>query len=268
MEQTRNGTGWKAGVTLAYVLMVGVNSLANIIPLNGITTGEVSDNYSNLFAPAGLTFSIWSVIYLLLLGFVLYQWGLFRNDAADSEPVGELVSSVRGPFIVTCLANAAWLFAWHYDFIGVSTIFMLVLLGTLIGISNRLAHRSFDFRNYFFLRLPFSIYFGWITIATIANVTTMLVSWGWNGFGLTEDTWTVIILIVGVLIGLATMLRNRDFAYGLVILWGYFGILMKHQSPDGWNAQFSNIILTLYISLAIVAAVGIYVLYRQIKEEA
>lgn len=267
MDTTKNSTAAKIIVTIAYLLMIGMNAAANIIPINGITTGEVSDAYTNLFAPAGLTFSIWSVIYVLLFGFVLYQWGLFRKDTEANEPINDLVQSVRIPFIITSVANASWLVAWHYDFIGVSTIFMLVLLISLIWTSRVLAHRELNFRDYFFLRLPFSIYFGWITIATIANITTMLVSWGWDGFGLSQDTWTVVVLIVGAVIGILTMLRNRDVAYGLVILWGYIGILVKHQSAEGWNGQFQNVILTLYISFALVIATWIFVLYRQRKEQ-
>src|SRR5690625_3044629 len=203
-DSTKNYTATKVEVTLAYVAMIAMNALANILPINGITTGEVSDKYTNLFAPTGLTFSIWSVIYILLLGFVLYQWGLFRGESEKREDEERLIQSVRIPFIVSSIANILWLLAWHYDFIGVSTLLMLVLLGSLIRIAKLFEGKNLSVRNYLFLRLPFSIYFGWITIATIANVTTMLVSWGWEGFGLSQATWTVIVLILGAVIGLWT----------------------------------------------------------------
>src|SRR5699024_7802152 len=140
-------------------------------------TGEVSDTYKNLFAPTGLTFSIWGVIYLLLLGFVLYQWGLFQKREESIRLMEELLQFVRIPFIISSIANAVWLFTWHYDLIGLSTVFMLIILVSLIVVSRKLTSKELTVRDWIFLKLPFSIYFGWITIATIANITTMLVSW-------------------------------------------------------------------------------------------
>lgn len=263
MDTSRKSLWMKITVTISYLAMIAVNALANILPINGIQTGEVSDTYTNLFAPTGLTFSIWGVIYLLLLGFVLYQWGLFQKREESIGLMEELLQFVRIPFIISSIANAVWLFTWHYDLIGLSTVFMLIILVSLIVVSRKLTSKELTVRDWIFLKLPFSIYFGWITIATIANITTMLVSWNWNGFGLSEDIWTVMTLLAGVAIGMITMFRNKDLAYGAVILWGYIGILIKHQASSGWNGQYGNVIVTLYISIALTIVAALFLIYKR-----
>ena len=224
---------------IGYFLMVGVNFLANSLPINNRTTGEISDAYPNLFAPAGVTFSIWGLIYLLLGGYVFYQ---FTKGAQTKEA---LIGKVNIFFIITSLANIAWIFAWHYDFIGISVLIMLVLLGALIKIANIFRGEKLETKEKIFLSIPFNIYFGWITVATIANITVFLVSISWDGFGVADFTWTMIILLVGVMIGIARMNKDRNIAYGLVLIWAYAGILLKHLSADGFDGRYPSVIATL-----------------------
>jgi len=155
----------KIFTALAYVVMIAANALANILPINNRTTGAVSDSYPNLFAPAGLTFSIWGLIYLLLAGYVVYQ---FTKRAANKE---SLLGKINPLFIATSLANFLWIFAWHYDYIGFSVILMLILLFLLIKIADILRREKFSAWEKLFIMAPFSVYFGWITVATIANIT-------------------------------------------------------------------------------------------------
>ncbi len=254
--------GWvKALVAVTFVVMVAVNGLANALPINGRTTGEVSDSYPNLFAPAGLTFSIWGLIYLLLAAHVLYQFGLF-HDRDGAEGRGALLDRVGLLFAATSLANTGWILAWHYDLIGLSTVLIATLLVLLI-LTTRAARGLTSTRDRLFVRLPFSVYFGWITVATIANVTTWLVSLGWDGFGIAESTWTVIILVVGALIGLATVLRDRDVAYGLVFVWAYFGIWFKHNAADGFAGAHPSVMITALACIAAFVAAGVWVLARR-----
>lgn len=212
--------------------MITVNALANILPINGRNTGEVSDAYKNLFAPAGITFSIWGLIYLLLAGYTLYQLGIFHKENYNKNE--ELLNKIGIYFSISSIANVAWILTWHYDLIGLSMVLMLVILCCLILINQNLKKENYlSTRDNIFIRIPFSIYFGWITVATIANATTLLVSFDWKGFGISEPIWTIIILVVGMFIGIATILKNRDIAYGLVIIWAYFGIWIKqHQKVD------------------------------------
>lgn len=227
--------------TISFVAMVLINALANIMPINGVGTGEVSDSYPDLFAPAGITFSIWGLIYLLLLGYILYQWGVLGNRPQKDA----LWKQVGVYFSISSFANVLWIFAWHYQRIGLSLLLIIIILICLIRIVESLQHEGFG------ARLPFSVYFGWITVATIANATTFLVSIGWDGFGIAESVWTAIVLVVGVAIGLATAMRNRDFAYGLVIVWAYAGILTKHTSEAGFANEYPLVIVTAIACIAL-----------------
>ena len=230
---------------LAYVAMVVVNYLANGLPINNRSTGEISDAYPNLFAPAGLTFSIWGLIYLLLGGYVLYQF------TKAGQQRGVLLKKINPFFIATSLANIVWIFAWHYDYIGLSVAIMVVLLFNLIKIADVLRNEKFTSLDKYFIWAPFSVYFGWITVALIANVTVFLVSIGWNGFGIADHIWTSIILLVGAFIGIARLRKDKNSAYGLVLVWAYLGILFKHTSGDGFGGQYPSIIATLVACLAL-----------------
>lgn len=243
-------------VTIIYVVMLGTNAAAVLLPLNGMTTKEVSDSYPNLFAPAGLTFAIWSVIYLLLGGFVIYQWfkPAERSILADQKNGRKL----RNLFIVSSILNSVWLLAWQYLYIDLSVVIMLALLIVLIYMNRMLANATLTKKDSIFLRLPFSVYFGWITIATIANITAFLVDKNSKFLQNNQVLWTVIILIMGLMIISITIIRNHDIAYGLATLWAYYGILNKHQAADGWNGAYPVIITTVSICLVILAIICIY----------
>lgn len=264
MRETRVNSINKIIVTVSFLIMVTVNALANILPLAGVTSGEVSDSYPNLFAPAGLTFSIWGLIYLLLALHTLYHLGLFRkNKTGDTA---ELLNKTGIYFTISSLANAMWIFAWHYEIIPVSLILIIIILICLIMINAKIRKHKFTTLDAFFIRLPFRVYFGWITVATIANVTTYLVSIGWDGFSVPEQTWTVIILIVGALIGIAVMIKNNAIAYGLVFIWAYVGILVKHTSSDGFDGQYRSVIITLIICLLVFVVTEVFVTISRMKE--
>lgn len=255
----------KVVVAVTYLAMVIVNALANIIPINGITTGAISDSYPDLFAPAPITFSIWGLIYILLAGYTLYQFGLFQDDRGAARE--ELFQRVGILFAVSSLANFLWIFAWHYNAIWLSLLFMIVILVCLIMIANRLSAEEFSAREKIFIRLPFSIYFGWITVATIANVTTFLVSIGWGGsLGASDQFWMIIVLLVGTAIGIARMRQDRDIAYGLVILWAYAGILNKHISPTEFAGQYPSVIIFAIITIIILVVAKVFLFYPGLKK--
>ena len=229
-------------VPLVYLIMLLVNYLAVALPLGGRDTGAISDNYPNLFAPACYAFSIWGLIYTLLGIYVVYQF-VRESDA--------LVSRVNRVFVINALLNAGWLFAWHYDVIWLSVIIMLGLLITLIKIADILRQSALTTKERVLVRLPFSIYFGWITVATIANISILLVSLNWNGFGIAESVWTVIILLVGMIIGTWRSVRDRNIPYVLVLIWAYGAILAKHISVNGFDKAYSFIIATAVLCLVI-----------------
>lgn len=244
-------TGLKFFVAATFLVMVVVNVLANLLPINGVTTGAVSDSYPNLFAPAALTFTVWGLIYLLLALHTLYQVGLFRGKGETNEV---LLRKIGVIFSVSSLVNTAWIFAWHYKIIALSAVLIVILLICLITIATLIHVQPLSPRDKVLIRLPFSVYFGWITVATIANITTMLVYLGWNGFGIPESAWTIVILAVGALIGVLTMLWFKDIAYGLVLIWAYLGILIKHVDSSGFSGQYPGVIIAVSACLAVFAA--------------
>ncbi|WP_039042464.1 hypothetical protein [Sporosarcina sp. ZBG7A] len=250
-------------VLVTYLLMIVMNYLANALPLNGMTTGEVSDSYSNLFAPAGYTFAIWGLIYVLLAFHVIYQLGFFRSG--ERSEVTQLMKKIAVYFSISSVANALWIVAWHYGKLGTSIVLMLIILVSLIIINGMTVKADLSFKEKFFIRLPFSVYFGWITVATIANITAYFVSIDWNGFGLSDQTWTVIILLVGTIIGIATLLKNWVASYGFVLVWAYVGIYNKHVSNEGWNEAYPGIILTVSICIILLTLLSLWVLVKRRK---
>lgn len=255
----------KKTVTATFLIMVGVNALANILPIGGRNTGQISDSYPNLFAPAGVTFSIWGLIYLLLAGYTVYQLELFQKEKSMLRE--GLLAKIGVLFSISSAANAIWIFAWHYEILPASMMLMLVILTCLILINQILVKEKLPVSEKIFVRLPFSVYFGWITVATIANATTLLVSTGFDGFGLSDAAWTVIMISAGALIGIAAMLRNRDIPYGLVIIWAYAGIIIKHTSSAGFNGQYPQVITAAGVCIALIVIAGIYTLKRRGNNE-
>ena len=261
MKKKNGRNGIKILTAATFLLMIVVNALANILPINGLTTGQVSDSYPNLFAPAAFTFAIWGLIYLLLAGYTLYQLGIIREDSWTADR--HLLRKISVIFSLSSLVNAAWIFSWHYKLIPLSMILMIVILLCLIKVNQITARSGLIGREYFFIRLPFSIYFGWITVATIANATVLLVSLGWDGFGIPEPVWTAIMIAAGFLIGAAVMLKNKDKAYGLVLIWAFFGILMKHIRPAGFDGQYPLVITTAGICIALVIFVEVFLAVKK-----
>jgi benzodiazapine receptor len=208
---------------LAVVATIAINGLANALPLNGRTTGEISDRFQVYFVPAGYVFSIWGLIYLALVAFAVYQALPAQRDNPRLRRIGTL-------FALSCLANVAWLFLWHYEVFSLTLVAMVALLLSLIAIYLRLeigrAHASAAER--WLAHVPFSIYLGWVTVATIANVTSVLDYANWNGWGIRPEAWTVIMLVAGTGIAAAVGFTRRDVAYMLVIVWAFVGIAVKH----------------------------------------
>jgi hypothetical protein len=238
--------------------MIVVNTLANALPINGMDTGVISDSFPNLFAPAGITFAIWGIIYLLLGMFTFYQLGIINKKDNIST---ELLNKIGIIFSISSVINSLWIFAWHYQIIPISMILMIGIIVCLIKIVNAIKLENLSSKEKLFVKVPFSIYFGWITVATIANATILLVSLNWNGFGIAEPIWAVIIIIIGAAIGILTILRNKDYFYGFVIIWAYFGIIIKHTSV--FQSQFPSVIITAAICIALVAVADIYTIIKK-----
>jgi hypothetical protein len=239
---------------IGFLGTVIVNGLANVLPINNKTTGELSDQYPNLFVPSGLTFSIWGVIYILLAIFVIYGLVVaIRKDADKSS----FIDNIGILFFISCLANIGWIFAWHYEILPLSLVLMLILLGSLITVYLKLRIGKSDSTTTekYLVHLPFSIYLGWITIATIANVTALLVDINWNTFGLGEPFWAVAVIIVGIAITLSVLITRKDIFYSLVVDWALLGILLKRLAD---STPVQSVIVTAIVGMVLIS-VGIIV---------
>lgn len=210
---------------LTVIVALTVNTLASALPLNGQNTGEISDRFQVYFVPAGYVFAIWGIIYLGWIAFTIYQFQPSQKESPRLRRLGYL-------FAISNLANAAWLFAWHYNFFGLSVLVMLTLLGLLIASYVRLGVNRSLVTNLegWCVDIPFSLYLGWITVATVANIADWLYLVEWNGFGISEQAWAVIMLAVAAVLGLLMVLIRRDAAYLFVLVWAFIGIAVRQTS--------------------------------------
>lgn len=242
----KSNTLRQIAVILAVLATIVVNALANTLPLNGLSTGEISDRFDVYFVPAGYVFSIWGLIYIGLVAYATFQALPANKDLNSLRDIGWL-------FVLSCVANVAWLFLWHYEQFTWTIFAMLALLVLLILIYERLwTVRGTVSRGHFWcVQLPFSIYLGWITVATIANATSLLDFLGWGGWGISEATWAVVMLVVATMIGSTVVLKRRDSAYGLVLVWAFAGIGVKHTGT-------ALVSLTAWIMASLVFLVALY----------
>lgn len=236
--------------TLFFVTMIVINALANTVTIGGNKTGSVSEKYPNLFTPSPVTFSIWGIIYIFVGMFIVYQF------TATKEHSAALQDSIRYWFIISCIANIAWIFLWHYEYIELSMIAMLGLLFSLIILNINLGKMVpatiWDRLTIY----GFNIYLGWICAATIANVSVMLVKLGWNGFGLPEQFWMVLVILVGTVLGICfALVGNRIFATAAII-WAYAGILLKYFM-QGSNKSYPFVVTITILCVLLMAVVMI-----------
>ncbi|NLI54836.1 MAG: tryptophan-rich sensory protein [Clostridiales bacterium] len=249
-------------VLLALLAMLTVNALSSILPINGVTPKEVSDRYPNLFVPAPLAFSIWGVIYLLVITYTLYQFGLFRRSG---ERVNAALLTRTGVlFILSSVLNLSWIIAWHYGLLAVSFVILVLLLAVMVFIRLAIsAGEPLTTKEKWLVRLPFSVYYGWVTVATIAGATALLVGYGFTGLGLRDSIWAILVVLAGGAIGIAAALRFRDIPYLLVFIWAYANILFNHVSASGFAGAYQGVILALSLSLAAFVAVILALIVRR-----
>lgn len=228
----------RIAVISAYIGTVLMNYLAQAFRLGGTTIGELSDQYEVFFVPAGYVFSIWGVIYTGLAAYIVYQALPAQHDNPRLRSIGWL-------FVLSCAFNVGWLVAWQYQFVGLSILLMLGILGTLITIYARLrpGYATASWAERITTHWTFRVYLGWITVATIANGTTFLDSIGYSGAPLTPALWAAVMLVIATVIGTFFALRLRDIAYTLVLVWAFVGIY----------AKFPSMALVGYTALAMVA---------------
>jgi hypothetical protein len=214
----------KTGNAIALLIVLVMNYLANALPLNGVVTAVISNKYYNEFAPAGITFSIWGIIYSLVIALIVWQF-VPKNPIKD-----DVVQQFGFWFMLNGALNSIWLLLWHYEWLGLSIIVMLGILYTLVQL-NRIENRA-STQNLPAKWLPqatFGVYLGWICVATIANITTFLVSIQWNKFGLSDTFWTGLMIGVGALAAALLTVRFKNIFIGLAVIWALIGIAIRQN---------------------------------------
>ncbi len=231
---------------LSVVLALTVNILASALPLNGQNTGEISDRFQVYFVPAGYVFAIWGIIYIGWIAFAIYQFRSTEKESPRLRKLGYL-------FALSGVFNAAWLFCWHYNLFGLSVLVMLTLLGLLIASYLKLNVGRAPVSNLekWSIDVPFSVYLGWISVATVANITDYLYFINWTGFGIAPQAWAVIMLVVACLLGLFMTLTRRDSGYAFVLVWSFAGIAQKQAeislvANSAWAATIFVLGLAIY----------------------
>ena len=235
-------------VIITIVATLVVNGLANVLPINGQNTGEISDRFHVYFVPAGYVFSIWGLIYVGLIAYAIYQ-------ALPAQRMNPRLRSTGWWISLGGLANIAWIFLWHYNHFTMTLVAMLILLGTLIitYLNLGIGRSKTSATETWMARVPFSIYLGWITVATVANITDVLDFIKWNRFGIEPEIWMSIVLLAVLVISALMNFIRRDIAYTLVILWALAGISIKQAGVPAvviptW-VTFGLVALTLAIAL-------------------
>jgi len=238
---------------IAFAAVVVVNGLAGSTTIiGGQDTAQVSDENFTLITPAGYTFAIWGIIYTLLGLYVIYQ-ALPSDKGKTAEKVGWF-------FILSCVANICWLFLWQFEYLTVSVVLMFLLFGSLLMAYLRLgiSKSPASWRERIAIHAPFGVYFGWITIASIANVAAALVSLSWDGFGLGAETWGILVIVIALLIATLVVLTRTDVAYGLVIIWALIGISANESGNQ--NVALVAQISAVIVAVAVVASVLLEIL--------
>jgi hypothetical protein len=251
----------KLAVVLGYLVMVAVNGLAVMGKINGLTTAEVSDRYPSLFTPEPITFSIWGILYMLLLLYVmlhLFSKSLWQDGAAVK---------IACWFALSCVANTGWILAWHYGQIALSVLVMALLMICLARVLPLVSGPDQTFGCVLSRELPFGLYAGWITVATVANVASLLVSIGWNGFGIPDYLWMVLTLLIADAIAIAVTRKTLNVAYPAAVLWGLAGILARYTPDFRFDTGELWIVLTLALCMLALAAQWIVVIIQRLRKK-
>ncbi len=231
---------------LLFVIVIATNALANILPINGYNTGQISAFYPNYFVPAGFTFSIWGIIYLLLLNYSI-SFTYFTVRKNTFPEIKKYLDAITPYYWVTCVLNASWILAWHYLQVSASVLIMLAFLYCLISLFLIMQKQATAIKPLylFLLKTPFSVYLGWISVAIIANITALLVSLKWNGFGVDPIYWTLTMISIAIVLSVYFVTQFKNITSPLVVVWALWGI----KAAQGPKSELINQLTVIGILL-------------------
>ena len=251
MSRTKNA--WINGFFFIFTLVVNGLGAAGLI--SGFSQKEISDMYITLITPAPSTFSIWSVIYILLLTSIIVM--IVKKDDPYYQ---KAIDGISGLFRLSCLLNIAWIVIFSFLMIELSSLFILGFVITLSVISRRL--KKISDRRHFLLPLTFGLYTGWLFIATVVNVASALVKLEWSGFGIAPEIWSIITLAVAIILVLLVTLNLRNAVFPLPIAWAYFGIYSFLKAPEGFNGDYELLQTVSILGIIVLIGVAVLQLYR------
>ena len=237
---------------LLFIIVIATNALANILPINGYNTGQISAFYPNYFVPAGFTFSIWGIIYLFLLNYCI-SYTYFTIKQRQFPEIIKYLDAITPYFWVTCILNAGWILAWHYLQVGISVVIMLTFLIALIQIFVIMQKQLVTLKPLyqFLIKTPFSVYLGWISVATIANITAYLVHLKWSGFGIDPIYWTILMIAIAIVLGIFFIVYFKNIAHPLVLVWALWGIKAAQGPKSELINQLTVVGILVLVSLVI-----------------
>jgi benzodiazapine receptor len=241
---------------LLFVGVIAVNALANILPINGYNTGQISAFYPNAFVPAGFTFSIWGVIYLLLLSYTIgFTYYSIRGKQHPKAFI--FIERINIYFLLTCIFNMSWIVAWHYLQIELSVLIMLLFLTTLIQffLKSITIARDLTLTQRFILQTPFIVYLGWISVATIANITALLVAYKWTALSIAPVYWSAAMILIAIILAVYMLIQFKAVPFAIVVAWAFWGIyhaqgpaapILANLTAGGIGVLITLILFTLF----------------------
>lgn len=244
---------------ISFIAMVIVKVYANTFSIHGKTTYEILKSYPNLFSPISYSYFILLPISLLFLGFTLYQAGLIIRGKSKLEI--DRFEKFRLFFILISVVSTLSTISLHYDFMALSLALLLIVVISLFHSISMIGYEDLSKWDKVFIRLPFSMYFAWVLIEVVIMLVSLLISIGWQSFGVTALNSTIALVLIITILSLMLMFRFRNLGFGLTMIWGLSGILMKHLSPDGFRCQYIEIVVTTAICMASLLAVIICLSY-------
>ena len=232
--------------SIALIVTVLMSYVANAGMLTGNTMKTISDKYFNYFTPAGYAFSIWGLIYLGLLGFIFYSWRSLTKEKDEDS----ILLKIGWWFVISCLASSIWVVSWLADYTGASIFIMAVLLFSLLKIiiNTRMELDAHPFKMYLFVFWPFALYSGWVSVAIIANIAAFLTKIHWDGWGISDVSWTIIMLVAAGLINIFMITKRNLREYSSVGIWALMAISVSNNNANGSQ----SVVITCYIISAII----------------
>lgn len=240
---------------LFFIVTLAINTLGAIGLISGLSQKQISDKYVTLITPSPATFSIWSIIYTFLLIAVIVMIAR-KNDPYYQKAADQITVLFR----ISCILNIAWIVAFSYVQVELSVLFILGFVITLSLICQKLL--KIQDKKRWLLPLSFGIYTGWLFIAAVVNIAAALIKLKWNGFGIANDIWAMMILIVAVLLIIFVLSKNRNAVFPLPVAWAYWGIYQFLTAPEGFKGEFGLLQTTALAGMAVLVGAAAIQLYR------